>query len=83
MPVKKDCIQYPYRRLVILSQYSVYFSKIEKNINRQGAYPALTTQKNDDISINFKVTQKTVGTHIDETVVTRIDLSKLKLVKLD
>ena len=37
-------------------------------VNWQGVYPAVTTQYNDDLSINFEATQKMIDTIINEGV---------------
>ncbi len=39
-----------------------------KNINWQGIYPAVTTQYNEDLPINFEATQKMIETIIKEGV---------------
>jgi len=60
------------------------------NVNWRGVYPAVTTQYNDDMSINFEATQQMVDTLIKEgvdgiiafynqAVASRIDLSKFNL----
>ena len=46
-------------------------TKNEENImkvNWQGVYPAVTTQYNDDLSINFEATTQMVDTIINEGV---------------
>jgi len=38
------------------------------NVNWQGVYPAVTTQYNEDLSINFEATTNMVDTIIKEVV---------------
>ena len=49
------------------------------NVNWKGVYPAVTTQYNEDLSINFEAITKMVASIINEAVETRIDLSKFNL----
>ncbi len=49
------------------------------NVNWKGVYPAVTTQYNEGLPINFEATTKMVDTVISEAVANCIDLNKFNL----